>query len=122
MAIDLCIQRGHRGVSSTSNHNHSHNQLKCFGMFKITFVGVFSYLYRNEIVHLSHIDGTSMQLKPLFLQPAKASFCIFSLAFSNCGDQIIGGGSDGCIYNYDLKAEHRTFRSQVSISNLMMEP
>lgn len=65
-------------------------------------------------MHLSNIDGTSMQLKPLFLQPAKASFCIFSLAFSNSGDQIIGGGSDGCIYNYDLKAERRTFRSQVS--------
>lgn len=69
---------------------------------------------RNRTVHLSRINGTSQQLKPLYLQPSKSSFCIFSLAFSNCGDQIIGGGSDGCLYIYDLVMAKRTFRCPVS--------
>lgn len=68
-----------------------------------------------SLVHLSRINGTSQQLKPLYLQPSKSSFCIFSLAFSNCGDQIIGGGSDGCLYIYDLVMAKRTFRCPVSI-------
>lgn len=72
-----------------------------------------------ESVHLSRIDGTLHQLKPLYLQPSKSSFCIFSLAFSNCGDQIIGGGSDGCLYIYDLKQAKRTFRCPVIITVLI---
>lgn len=74
------------------------------------------FTHKNGTVHLSRINnGTSQQLKPLFLQPSKSSFCIFSLAFSNCGDQIIGGGSDGCLYIYDLVMAKRTFRCPVSI-------
>lgn len=69
-------------------------------------------------MHLSRINGTPHQLKPLYLQPSKSSFCIFSLAFSNCGDQIIGGGSDGCLYIYDLVLAKRTFRCPVSHSSL----
>ncbi|XP_031619571.1 DDB1- and CUL4-associated factor 11 [Contarinia nasturtii] len=70
----------------------------------------FVYSTWSNCLHLSRIDGTSHQLKPLYLQPSKSSFCIFSLAFSNCGDQIIGGGSDGCLYIYDLVMAKRTFR------------
>lgn len=75
----------------------------------------FVYSTWSTCLHLSRINnGTSQQLKPLFLQPTKSSFCIFSLAFSNCGDQIIGGGSDGCLYIYDLVMAKRTFRCPVN--------
>lgn len=76
----------------------------------------FFVIVCSPTVHLSRINGTSQQLKPLYLQPSKSSFCIFSLAFSNCGDQIIGGGSDGCLYIYDLVMAKRTFRCPVSRS------
>lgn len=75
-----------------------------------------SFIFLNSLVHLSRINGTSHQLKPLYLQPSKSSFCIFSLAFSNCGDQIIGGGSDGCLYIYDLVMGKRTFRCPVNVN------
>lgn len=75
---------------------------------------LFLIIFFFHSVHLSRINGTSHQLKPLYLQPSKSSFCVFSLAFSNCGDQIIGGGSDGCLYIYDLVMAKRTFRCPVS--------
>lgn len=67
-------------------------------------------------VHLSRIDGAPHELMPLYLEPpVNYSFCIFSVTFSNCGNQIIGGGSDGCLYVYDLVLAKRTFQYPVSV-------
>lgn len=101
----LYIQHGHHAVSSNIIYKQSLYLIKLTCLFFLFSVSV----------HLSRINGTSHQLKPLYLQPSKSSFCIFSLAFSNCGDQIIGGGSDGCLYIYDLVMAKRTFRCPVSI-------
>ena len=64
-------------------------------------------------VYISRIHDAAHNLQPLFLHPAKSSFCIFSLAFSNCGEQIIGGGSDGCLYIYDRLSDRRTLKIPV---------
>lgn len=64
-------------------------------------------------MHLSHIEGNSLQLEALPLHPTKPNFCIFSVAFSNCGQQIIGGGSDGGLYIYDLIAKRNTYQVPV---------
>lgn len=87
----------------------------------------------NMAVYYSGIHEKSHQLKPLPLNPLKSSFCVFSLAFSSCGEQIIGGGryynkyivfiayhylhifSDGCLYIYDLALNRRTLRCPVSV-------
>lgn len=70
------------------------------------------------LVYINRINGNTQQLQPLFLQPLKQSFCIFSLAFSNCGEEIIGGGSDGCLYIYDRVVDRRTLRIPVSERNI----
>lgn len=53
---------------------------------------ILTFLFLNFTVYYSGIHEKSHQLKPLPLNPLKSSFCVFSLAFSNCGEQIIGGG------------------------------
>lgn len=64
-------------------------------------------------MYLSHVEGTALQLETLQLQPTKNNFCIFSVAFSNCGQQIIGGGSDGSLYIYDLQAQRNAYHVPV---------
>lgn len=110
VANTLYIRLGHHVVRIQSNLKEKYESNANFFVY---FIRSFS----NSIltVHLSRINGTSHQLKPLYLQPSKSSFCVFSLAFSNCGDQIIGGGSDGCLYIYDLVLAKRTFRCPVII-------
>lgn len=86
----------------------------CFQLER--FLNVFILSHLISLVNLSPIEGSSIDLKPLLLEPSKSSFCIFSLAFTNCGEQIIGGGSDGCLYIYDLKIGRRTLKITVSIN------
>lgn len=72
-------------------------------------------------VHLSRIDGRPHELKPLYLEPlSNYNFCIYSVAFSNCRDQIIGGSSDGCLYIYDLVLDKRTFRYRVIVYSILL--
>lgn len=53
-------------------------------------------------------------MQPLCLQPTKSSFCIFSVAFAENGKEVIGGGSDGCLYIYDLVENRRTLQIPVA--------
>lgn len=59
-----------------------------------------------------------MQLESLSLNPTKPNFCIFSVAFSNCGQQVIGGGSDGGLYIYDLTANRNTYHVPVETDTI----
>lgn len=43
----------------------------------------------------------------LFLRPNCPKFGVFTVAYSNCGKQILGGANDGCLYAYDLVANRR---------------
>lgn len=66
------------------------------------------------LVHLSRTDGGSTEeLVALNMEPFKQRFCIFSVAFTHCGRQIIGGSSDGCMYVYDRDLGSRTLRVPV---------
>lgn len=60
------------------------------------------------LVYLSRINGDSNEVQCLNLEPNSQRFCVFSVAFSNCGKQIIGGSSDGCLYIYDRASSVRT--------------
>lgn len=71
-----------------------------------------------QLVYLSHIEGDALQLEALSLHPTKPNFCIFSVAFSNCGQQIIGGGSDGGLYIYDLTANRNTYQVPVETDTI----
>lgn len=48
------------------------------------------------------------------LNPECPRFGVFSLAFSNCGKQILAGGSDGCLYAYDRVLDRRVLQVPVS--------
>lgn len=65
------------------------------------------------LVHISRIDGETNDLQCLNLEPNKPRFCIFSIAFSNCGKQIISGSSDCCLYIYDRTIGKRTLKIPV---------
>lgn len=99
----LCTQRGLRRVSNPRAFAASRN-----AELNDAFVSVY----------LSRIDGTAIQLQPLFLEPTKPSFCIFSVAFAESGNEIIGGGSDGCMYIYDLVENRRTCQIPVASDSM----
>lgn len=75
----------------------------------------YSIIVFHFTVHLSKTSGGSTEeLKALKMEPLnKQQFCIFSVAFTNCGRQIISGSSDGCLYVYDRELNARTSRVPV---------
>lgn len=74
----------------------------------------FSIYFFLIIVHLSRASGDSDDvLHPLNLNPNKQKFGVFSLAFSKCGKEIMGGASDGNFYLYDREVNRRTLRVKV---------
>lgn len=54
--------------------------------------------------------------EPLWLYPGDRRFCIFSLAFSNDGKEIIGSANDGHLYVYDLEEHARTLRVRFTLN------
>lgn len=69
-------------------------------------------------MHISPIDGTGRDdIRCLLLHPNGNRFGVFSLAFSNCGKQILSGASDGCLYAYDLIADSRILKVSVARLN-----
>lgn len=50
----------------------------------------------------------------LFLRPHCPKFGVFTVAYSNCGKQILAGANDGCLYTYDLVANRRVLMVPVA--------
>lgn len=50
----------------------------------------------------------------LFLRPQCPKFGVFTVAYSNCGKQILAGANDGCLYAYDLTANRRVLMVPVA--------
>lgn len=50
----------------------------------------------------------------LFLRPLCPKFGVFTVAYSNCGTQILAGANDGCLYAYDLAANRRVLMVPVA--------
>ncbi|KAF3836079.1 hypothetical protein F7725_028637 [Dissostichus mawsoni] len=56
------------------------------------------------------IDGDSENHTALDLNPDERRFCVFSLAASTDGNEILGGANDGCLYVFDLEQNKRTLK------------
>jgi len=56
-------------------------------------------------VYQCHISEASIETLPL--HPGVRRFCVFSLAFSNNGEEILGGANDRCLYIYSLYCQRR---------------
>lgn len=56
----------------------------------------------------------SDDIHSLFLRPKCPKFGVFTVAYSNCGKQILAGANDGCLYTYDLIANRRVLMVPVA--------
>lgn len=54
----------------------------------------------------------------MLLRSETSRFCIFSVAFSNCGKELIGGANDGCLYIYDRHIDRKTLKVPVNSQKL----
>jgi WD repeat-containing protein 23 len=59
-------------------------------------------------LHLCHVTSDSEEHFPLDLAPQSSNFCAFSVQFSQTSNEVMAGGSDHCIYMFDLTAQRRT--------------
>lgn len=50
----------------------------------------------------------------LFLHSDSQKFGVFTVAYSNCGKQILAGANDGCLYAYDLIGNRRVLKVPVA--------
>lgn len=62
------------------------------------------------IVHLCNIYGDNENHEALNLSPDSRRFCVFSLVFSEEGNEILGGANDGYLYIYNRDANRRVLK------------
>uniref|UniRef100_A0A3Q3WDV5 DDB1- and CUL4-associated factor 11 n=1 Tax=Mola mola TaxID=94237 RepID=A0A3Q3WDV5_MOLML len=64
----------------------------------------------SDYIHLCSMDRDSENHTALDLNPDERRFCVFSLAASTDGNEILGGANDGCLYVFDLEQNKRTLK------------
>ncbi|XP_036375173.1 DDB1- and CUL4-associated factor 11-like [Megalops cyprinoides] len=71
-----------------------------------------SVLYSSwsDYIHVCSMDGESETHTALDLNPDERRFCVFSLAASSDGKEILGGANDGCLYVFDREQNKRTLK------------
>ncbi|CAL8400355.1 DDB1- and CUL4-associated factor 11 [Gadus morhua] len=71
-----------------------------------------SILYSSwsDYIHVCSVDGDSECHTALDLSPDERRFCVFSLAASTDGKEILGGANDGCLYVFDREQNKRTLK------------
>lgn len=70
------------------------------------------YLYMVDTT-----DNNNFETKPLYLD-TESRFCAFSIQFSPSSKEIIVGGSDRCIYIYDLVKNKRTEKVKAHLADV----
>ncbi|XP_029384925.1 DDB1- and CUL4-associated factor 11 [Echeneis naucrates] len=64
----------------------------------------------SDYIHLCNIEGDTENHTALDLNPDERRFCVFSLAASTDGKEILGGANDGCLYVFDLEQNKRMLK------------
>uniref|UniRef100_A0A668ADZ3 DDB1- and CUL4-associated factor 11 n=1 Tax=Myripristis murdjan TaxID=586833 RepID=A0A668ADZ3_9TELE len=64
----------------------------------------------SDYIHVCSVDGDSESHTALDLNPDERRFCVFSLAASTDGKDILGGANDGCLYVFDREQNKRTLK------------
>ncbi|KRT85038.1 WD40 domain-containing protein [Oryctes borbonicus] len=72
----------------------------------------FVYSTWSTALHLCSVDGDPEKQIPLCLVNTSRRFCIFSVAFSSDGREILGGANDGFLYIYDTQRNQRSLQIQ----------
>ncbi|XP_071653596.1 DDB1- and CUL4-associated factor 11 [Temnothorax longispinosus] len=68
----------------------------------------FAYSSWADCLYQCNVSGDSLDTLPL--SPGVRRFCVFSVAFSSDGTEILGGANDQCLYVYDLECQQRILR------------
>mmetsp|Transcript_18241 Transcript_18241/g.30427 ORF Transcript_18241/g.30427 Transcript_18241/m.30427 type:complete len:385 (+) Transcript_18241:47-1201(+) len=67
----------------------------------------------SHFVHMISLgDDVKGQQEVLNFRPSSTPFCLFSIAFSSNGQEILGGANDACIYVYDMNVHDRVLKVQ----------
>ncbi|KAJ8337240.1 hypothetical protein SKAU_G00384600 [Synaphobranchus kaupii] len=61
-------------------------------------------------IHVCSVDGDSETHTALELKPDERRFCVFSVATSSDGREVLGGANDGCLYVFDRELNKRTLK------------
>ncbi|XP_035286802.1 DDB1- and CUL4-associated factor 11-like isoform X2 [Anguilla rostrata] len=71
-----------------------------------------SVLYSSwsDCIHVCSLDSTSQTHTALQLKPDERRFCVFSVATSSDGKEVLGGANDGCLYVFDREQNKRTLK------------
>ncbi|KAJ8268047.1 hypothetical protein COCON_G00132190 [Conger conger] len=71
-----------------------------------------SVLYSSwsDHIHVCNVDGASETHTALELKPDDRRFCVFSVATSSDGNEVLGGANDGCLYVFDREQNKRTLK------------
>ncbi|XP_072566921.1 DDB1- and CUL4-associated factor 11 isoform X2 [Paramormyrops kingsleyae] len=64
----------------------------------------------SDYIHVCSIGGDSETHTALDLNPEGRRFCVFSLAASSDGKEVLGGANDGCLYVFDRELNRRTLK------------
>ncbi|XP_026093504.1 DDB1- and CUL4-associated factor 11-like [Carassius auratus] len=64
----------------------------------------------SDYIHVCSVDGDNETHTALDLNPDERRFCVFSLAASTDGKEILGGANDGCLYVFDREQNKRTLK------------
>uniref|UniRef100_A0AAY4B9K6 DDB1- and CUL4-associated factor 11 n=1 Tax=Denticeps clupeoides TaxID=299321 RepID=A0AAY4B9K6_9TELE len=64
----------------------------------------------SDYIHVCSVEGDSETHTALDLNPDERRFCVFSLAASTDGKEILGGANDGCLYVFDREQNKRTLK------------
>ncbi|XP_046880400.1 LOW QUALITY PROTEIN: DDB1- and CUL4-associated factor 11 [Hypomesus transpacificus] len=64
----------------------------------------------SDYIHVCSIEGDSETHTALDLNPDERRFCVFSLAASTDGKEILGGANDGRLYVFDREQNKRTLK------------
>ncbi|XP_058815307.1 DDB1- and CUL4-associated factor 11 [Topomyia yanbarensis] len=59
-------------------------------------------------------DMATDDIHCLYLRSDSQKFGVFTVAYSNCGKQILAGANDGCLYAYDLVGNRRVLMVPVA--------
>ncbi|KAI1902152.1 hypothetical protein AGOR_G00041760 [Albula goreensis] len=64
----------------------------------------------SDYIHVCSVDGDNEKHTALDLNPDERRFCVFSLAASSDGKEVLGGANDGCLYVFDREQNKRTLK------------